>query len=133
MRASEKIKSKLKKNGGSAFIELLRGNKTDLYFVTENTYWSKGLGNIIGRGYKMFDILEDESFRFPKKSIPKGNARNYKLGQEKCDIHTAAGILGYKYYNKEDGDSIYDPMHIVSAILDWADVAKNVRGYIVFE
>lgn len=135
MRASVKIKNKLRKNGGLAFIELLRGNKTDLYFVTENTFWSKGLGNVIGRGYhfRMFDILQDESLRFPNRSVPKGNARNYKLGQKKCDIHTATGILGYKYYNKIDGDSIYDPMHIVSAILDWADIARNTRGYIVFK
>jgi hypothetical protein len=135
MKASEIIKTKLKNAGRKVIIPQLNGNKTDFYFVTDNTFWSRGLNTLIGKGYRfeMFDILEEESYRFPKRSIPKGNARKCKLGDDKCDMNTAIGILGYKYYNKRDGDSLFEPMHVISAILDWSGVAKNTRGYIVFK
>lgn len=134
MKASERIKAKLIKTGGKTQIKQLQGNVTDFYFVTNHTFWSKGLNSLIGNGYdfEMFDILEKESYRFHNRSIPKGNARNYKLGEEKCDMNTAIGILGYKYYKKKDGDSIFEPMHVIAAVLDWADVAKNNRGFIKF-
>ncbi len=134
MKASEIIIKKLKESGGRAIIEQLNGRKTDVYFEKNNTFWSEGLANLIGDGYyfSMFDILEEESYRFPNRSIRKGNARNYKLGESKCDMDTAIGILGYKYYKKNDGESIFEPMHVIAAILDWAGVAKNIRGYIVF-
>lgn len=134
MHASTIIKEKLKLFGGSATIEQLMGNKASFFFVTPNTFWSDGLYKLIDEGYsfKMFDILENESFRFPNRAIPKGNARMYKLGEEKCNMDTAIGILGYKYYNKIDGESIYEPMHVIAAVLEWAGLAKNNRGYIVF-
>jgi len=135
MKASKKIKTKLKNAGKKVIIPQLNGNKTDFYFITDNTFWSRGLNKLIGKGYgfEMYDILEKESYRFPNRSIPKGNARKYKLGDVKCDMNTAIGILGYKYFKKKDGDSIFEPMHVIAAVLDWANVAKNTRGYIVFK
>jgi hypothetical protein len=134
MLASQKIKSKLSACGGFAEIIQLNGNQITIYLVTENTFWSDGLYKIIGDGYcfSMFDILEKESLRFKNRMIPKGNARKYKLGEDHCDMDTAVGILGYKYYLKDAGDSIYEPMHVISAILEWADIAYNKRGYIQF-
>jgi hypothetical protein len=134
MLASQIIKNKLKSCGGSVDIIQLNGHKTTIYFVTENTFWSNGLYKLIDDGYNfsLFDILESESFRFNHRIIPKGNARKYKLGEEHCNMDTAVGILGYKYYLKQTGDSIYEPMHVISAILEWADIAYNKRGYILF-
>jgi len=134
MKASMIIKEKLKKSGGSAIVKQLNGNNNRFYFITPNSFWSEGLYKLLGNGYdfEMFDILEKESHRFSNKAIPKGNARINKLGEPKCDINTAIGILGYQYYHKKDGDSIFEPMHVISAVLEWAGLAKNQRGYIVF-
>jgi hypothetical protein len=134
MKASEIIKQKLRKAGNEVLIRQINGNVTNFYFVTDNTFWSDGLSKLLGNGYgfEMFDILEKESFRFKNRSIPKGNSRNYKLGEPKCDMNTAIGILGYKYYQKRTGESIFEPMHVIAAVLDWAGVAKNDRGYIRF-
>ncbi len=134
MKASEIIKQKLRKAGNEVSIRQLNGNITNFYFITDNTFWSDGLHKLLGNGYgfEMFDILEKESFRFKNRSIPKGNARIHKLGEPKCDMNTAIGILGYKYYQKRTGESIFEPMHVIAAVLDWADIAKNERGYITF-
>jgi hypothetical protein len=134
MKASEIIKEKLLNCGGEATIRQLNGNLATIYFVTPQTFWSNRLNKQIADGYdfRMFDILESESYRFPNRIMPKGNARNFKLGDFNCDMDTAIGILGYKYYNKNDGESLFEPMHVIAAVLDWAGVAKNERGYIMF-
>jgi hypothetical protein len=134
MTASQKIKNKLRSCGGTAEIIQLNGHKTNVYFVNQDTFWSDGLYKLIGQGYdfSLFDLLEKESYRFNYRIIPKGNARKYKLGEGLCTIDTAVGILGYKYYGKQTGESIYEPMHVISAILEWAEIAHNQRGYIQF-
>jgi hypothetical protein len=134
VNASEIIIKKLKSMGGHVDIKQLNGNITDFYFVKEDTFWSSGLYKLIDDGYlfNMFDLLEKESHRFENRCIPKGNARKYKLGEIGCSIDTAVGILGYLYYKKETGDSIYEPMHVIAAVLEWAGIAKNKRGYIQF-
>lgn len=134
MNASSIIIEKLKHCGNNANIKQINGNNTNLYFVTPNTFWSIGLNSLKGNGYhfELFDILEKESYRFPNRSIPKGNARSNKLGEINCDMNTAVGIIGYLYFKKYYGESIYEPMHVISAILDWAGVAINQRGFIQF-
>ena len=42
------------------------------------------------------------------------------------------GIFGYKYLKANTGESILDPIHVFSAILEYSGVAKNRRGYIEF-
>ena len=43
-------------------------------------------------------------------------------------------MVGYiaKYYaKKEYGESVFDPVFVLAAVLDWADIANNERGEIV--
>ena len=35
-----------------------------------------------------------------------------------------------EYYGKSEGESVFDPVFILAGILEWADIAKNGRGYI---
>ncbi len=134
-KASDIIKEKLNRLPNRvAHIEQINGSITNLYYITQDTFWSDNLNRLIGDGYsfELFDILQKESYRFHNNSIPKGNARFNKLGDVGCDMDTCTGILGYKFFNKSTGDSILDPIHVIAAILDWAGVAKNERGYIRF-
>lgn len=134
MSASLIIREKLKSVGNETKIKLLRGNVYSFYFVTPNTFWSDGLNIIKGNGYdfSLFDILEKESYRFKNQSIPKGNGRFNILGVPNCDMDTAVGILGYLFFRKFYGESILDPIHVISAILEWAGGAINQKGYIQF-
>jgi|SRR5690554_2037272 len=135
MKASDKIIKKLNEQPKKyAEITQLNGGKTNLFFVENNTFWSDNLNKLNNNGYdfKLFDILEQESYRFKDRKIPKGNARNNRLGDKNCDMDTVVGIFGYKYLNAKTGDSILEPTHVFAAILDWANVAKNIRGFIQF-
>ncbi len=137
MKASEIIINKLNRlPNGRASIKQLNSSITNFYFQSKNkkTFWSDHLHKLINEGYSfdLFDILENESFRFTNRKIPKGNARANKLGDSGCDLNTVVGILGYHYYKKSTGNSIYDPTHVIASVLEWAEVAINTRGYIQF-
>ena len=36
-----------------------------------------------------------------------------------------------KSSKKEHGESVFDPVFVLAAVLDWADIANNERGEIV--
>ena len=60
----------------------------------------------------------------------KGNGRNYKLGERNCDKTTVVGAValdrGYTI-----GNSVFDPVFVFAAILEWAGIAHNERGELV--
>ena len=65
-------------------------------------------------------------------SAQKGNGRNYKLGEPKCDDTTLVGYIGKHYAKRENGESVYDPIFVLVAVLEWAEIAHNRRGYVEF-
>ena len=60
----------------------------------------------------------------------KGMGRNFRLGEGNCTIDTVVGAIGYYYAGKQPGDSVFDPVFVMAAILDWAGIAHNRRGYL---
>ena len=41
------------------------------------------------------------------------------------------GYIATYYAKKEYGESVFDPVFVLAAVLDWADIANNERGEIV--
>ncbi|MDX9691260.1 MAG: hypothetical protein RBT45_02330, partial [Acholeplasmataceae bacterium] len=73
MKPSEIIIQKLSHEPNQvAHIRQLNKHMTNLYFVEKNTFWSDHLNKLMGKGYRfdMFDILAEESNRFPDRKIP---------------------------------------------------------------
>ena len=79
--------------------------------------------------YKVFDVIIELLINQGGKA-QKGNARNYKVGEEKCDENTVVGAIGINYFKKSYGESTFDPVFIMAAVLEWAGIAHNLRGYI---
>jgi len=117
-----------------AVIKKVNGKEMEFYFYKEQTFWSDHLKGSINDGYsfELFDILENESYKFPDRKIPKGNSKLYKLGEKSCNMDTAVGILGYKFFGKSEGSSVPDLIDVISGVLDWSGLAKNTRRYIQF-
>ena len=135
MLPSEIIRNKLNElENNTATIRQLNGGLTNFYLLDKDNFWSDNLNRLIGEGYPLtlFDILEKESIRFIDGKIPKGNARANKLGDKGCDMDTVSGIFGYLVLDRRTGESIHDPVHVFAAILAWAKIAENHRGYIKF-
>ena len=61
----------------------------------------------------------------------KGNGRNFKLGEPDCDETTVVGAIGYNYAHKKTGASVFDPVFVLAAVLEWAGIASNERGELI--
>ncbi|MBQ7565661.1 MAG: DUF2089 family protein [Oscillospiraceae bacterium] len=128
--ASEIVKAKLYENGGRVMIPLLQGELCDVSANGDGVSFSSSKLPITPPyRYTVFDIIVSTLAAQGGRAL-KGNGRNYKLGEDGCDENTVVGAIGYRYANAETGKSVFDPVFVLAAILDWAGIAKNRRGYL---
>ena len=130
-KASEIIKTKLKENGGKVTVHTARGLPCEIWVAADGiSFESDKLPIKPPYRFDVFDtvvqLLKQQNGR-----AKKGNGRNYKLGEENCDDTTVVGYIAKYYARKQDGDSVYDPVFVLAAVLEWADIAKNERGELV--
>ncbi len=127
-QASEIIKTKLKENGGRVIVHTARGLPCEICVAADGvSFVSDKLP--IKPPYR-FDVFDTVVELLKKRNgrARKGNGRNYKLGDENCDETTVVGYIAKHYAHKNDGESVYDPVFVLAAVLEWADIAKNERG-----
>lgn len=128
--ASEIIKAKLIDNGGHATVSTARGIPCEIYAAADGkSFTSDKLPIKPNYEYAVFDVIVDLLKR-QNGHARKGNGRNYKLGDPGCEENTVVGAValsrGYK-----PGESVYDPVFVFAAILEWAGIAKNGRGELI--
>ena len=129
--ASSIIKDKLISSNGKATIYTYNGTPYDIYLTKDGAgFTCKALPGVPYE-FKVFDyivaLLVKEGGR-AKKGYARG--KHDKVGSERCNEHTATGVIALEYYGKSIGDSVFDPVFILAGILEWADIAKNERGYL---
>lgn len=130
MKASEIIRKKLEESSNeSAIITLYNGEKFIVkmwngdYFVSEKLPFQQVT-------FDIFDIVVDFLESQPNFKARKGGCRNSKVGEDKCTKDTVMYAIATKYYGKFEGESSYDPLFVIAAILEWAGIAKNGHGFI---
>ena len=79
--------------------------------------------------YRVFDVVVDLLIEQGGRAR-KGNGRNYKLGEKNCDKTTVVGAVALDRGNRI-GDSVFDPVIVFAAVLEWAGIARNERGELV--
>lgn len=127
-KASEIIKTKLKRNGGRAIIYLLRGEPCEICVASDGiSLLSDKLPIKPPYQFSVFDTIV-ELLISQNGRARKGDGRKYKLGEENCDDSTVVGYIARHYSGKQNGDSVFDPVFVLAAVLEWADIAKNERG-----
>ncbi len=129
-KASDIIKAKLMENGGKVTVYTLQGLPCIIKAAPDGcSFTSDKLPITPPYRYDVFDVVVEALISQGGKA-PKGNGRNYKLGDSECDETTVVGSIGINYTKAETGKSIYDPVFVLAAVLDWAGIAHNERGYI---
>lgn len=129
-KASEIIKAKLLDNGGRVIVHTARGLPCEIIADSDGkSFVSKKLPVKPPYEYKVFDAIVDLLIANGGRAR-KGNGRNYKLGHPECDENTVAGIVAI-YAGKKPGESVYDPVFVLAAVLEWAGIASNERGELV--
>ena len=126
--ASEIIKAKLMENGGRAIVYTARGLPCEIWADADGkSFVSNKLPIKPNYEYSVFDVIVELLLENGGRAR-KGNGRNYKLGEPECDETTVVGVVAKKYAGKKSGESVFDPVFVFAAILEWAGIAHNERG-----
>ena len=129
-KASEIIKAKLKENGGHATVYTARGLPCEIYAEADGkTFTSDKLPIKPAYEYAVFDVIVD-LLREQGGRARKGNGRNFKLGDPGCEETTVVGAIA-KYRGRKAGESVFDPVFVMAAVLEWAGIAQNGRGELI--
>jgi len=130
-KASDIVKRKLMENGGRVIVHTARGLPCEVQATPDGrSFLSNKLPLNPPYQYEVFDVIVDLLIAQGGRAR-KGNGRNYKLGEAECDETTVVGAIGYNYAHAETGKSVYDPVFVLAAILEWAGIASNERGELV--
>lgn len=130
-KASDIIKRKLMENNGRVTVYTVRGLPCEIRAASDGvSFLSNKLPINPPWRYEVFDVIVDLLISQGGRAR-KGNGRNYKLGETECDETTVVGAIGYQYAHAESGKSVYDPVFVLAAVLEWAGIANNERGELV--
>ena len=130
-KASEIIKTKLKENGGRVIVNTARGLPCDIAVAADGvSFISNKLPINPPYRFEVFDYIVDLLLKNGGKA-KKGNGRNYKLGEAGCTENTVIGYISKHYAGKRPGESVFDPVFVFAAVLEWAGIAWNERGELV--
>lgn len=127
-KASEIIKAKLKEAGGRVVVRTVNDLPCEIRASEDGkTFTSDKLPVRPTYGYEVFDVIV-ELLLSQGGRAKKGNGRSRKLGEPQCDETTVVGAVAKNYAGKANGDSVFDPVFALAAVLDWAGIAHNQRG-----
>ena len=130
-KASDIIKAKLAANGGHATVYTLQGLPCQIWANADGkSFDCDKLPVSPSYTFDTFDLIVD-LLRSQNGRARKGNGRSHRLGEPECDDTTIVGIIAEKCSGKKIGDSVFDPVFVFAAILDWAGIASNERGELV--
>lgn len=125
------IKEKLNDNNGRAIIRLYQGDSCAIWF-DEN---GKGLvspkippaNQLV---WEAFDAAVEVVLNNGGKAV-KGKARSgAKLGSDDLPLNSVEGYIAHKVHGVKEGETAFGPGFVICAVLDWADICKNERGYL---
>ena len=129
-KASDIVREKLLVNGGTAVIPLQKGDFCTITSTDNGRAFTSDKLNRHNFKYEfsVFDLLK----KSPQRKAKKGNAhgKGDKVGYGRCTADTVVGTIAIHYFGKKPGESCFDPVFVLAAVLEWAGIAKNGWGYI---
>lgn len=130
-KASDIVKQMLIEHNGRAIVHTARGLPCEVKVASDGiSFLSNKLPGNPPYRYEVFDVIVDLLISQGGRAR-KGNGRNSKLGEPDCDETTVVGAIAYNYAHKKAGTSVFDPVFVLAAILEWAGIADNERGELV--
>jgi len=127
----KRIKTKLNEIGGRASIPLYSGDLCEIGFD------SNGKGLVSTKIpvpnqllWEVFDAAVEVVIQNGGKAM-KGKARSgAKLGSDDLPLDSVEGYIAHKVHGAKTGETAFGPGFVVAAILDWAEICNNERGYL---
>ncbi len=129
-KASDIVRSKLYENSGRATVYSVTGKPYIIRAAKDGrSFLCSELPIKPPLTYDVFDVIVDLLLR-EGGSARKGMGRNSPLGEGGCTEDTVVGAIGKYYFKAPTGKYVFDPVFVLAAVLDWADIARNERGYL---
>lgn len=127
----KKIKEKLNSSNGIVTIPLYSGDSCDIWFDEgDRGLVSPKIPPTNQLGWETFDAAVEVVINNGGKA-KKGNAQSgARLGSEKLMINSVEGYIAHKVHGVQEGETAFGPGFVICAILDWAEICKNERGYL---
>lgn len=129
-KASDIIRNKLYENGGKATVYSVSGKAYVIKASGDGkTFLCNELPIKPPFSYEVFDCIVELLIR-EGGSARKGMGRNFRLGEGNCTEDTVVGYIGAHYFGANYGTYVFDPVFVLAAVLEWAGIARNERGYL---
>ena len=131
-KASDIVREKLLASSGTAVISLQRGEPCTIMLVDKGRAITSDKLNGFRDELSVFDVIVELLQHSPQGKARKGNSRGLedKVGRGRCTADTVVGAIAIHYFGKKTGESCFDPVFVLAAVLEWAGIAKNGQGYI---
>ncbi len=125
------IKEKLNNCDGKTTIRLLRGDDCEIWFRNDG----QGLVSPkIPPANQLIWPAFDAAIEIVMKNngrTKKGNAQSgAKLGSDKLPLDSVEGYIANKIHGVKVGQSAFGPGFVICAILEWAGICRNEKGYL---
>ncbi|MCT4660942.1 MAG: DUF2089 domain-containing protein [Tissierellales bacterium] len=129
-----KIKEKLNESGGKASIPLYSGDLCDIaYDANGQGLISTKIPPIDQLIWKAFDAAVEIVIKNNGKAM-KGKARSgARLGSDGLTLDSVEGYIAYKVHGVKIGETAFGPVFVIAAVLDWAEICSNGRGYLTIK
>jgi hypothetical protein len=63
--------------------------------------------------------------------MKKGKSRSgAKLGSDDLPLDSIEGCIAHKVHGVQIGKTAFGPGFVIAAVLDWAEICNNERGYL---
>ena len=131
-KASNIVQEKLLTSGGTAIIPLQQGGPCTISLTDHGRAITSDKLNGFQYELSVFDVIVELLQHSPQGKARKGNSRGQKdkVGHGRCTSDTVVGAIAIHYFGKKTGESCFDPVFVLAAILEWVGVAKNGRGFL---
>ncbi|OCA98716.1 nuclease-related domain-containing protein [Clostridium beijerinckii] len=132
---TRKIREKLDESGGHASIKLFRGDSCEISYDSNKN-------GLVSPKIPVPDQLTWESFNAAVEVVinnggkaPKGSARSKgaRLGNDKLPMNSVEGYVAHKVHGVKEGQSAFGPGFVIYAILDWAGICNNEKGFLTIK
>ncbi|MEI7616782.1 MAG: DUF2089 family protein [Actinomycetota bacterium] len=125
------IKEKLNASGGQANVPLYNKDNCDIkYDTTGKGLISTKIPPANQLTWEAFDAAVEVVIKNNGKA-EKGKARSgAKLGSDGLSLDSIEGYIAHKVHNVQIGATAFGPGFVIAAVLDWAEICHNQRGYL---
>lgn len=119
-KASDIVREKLLESGGTAAISLQRGEPCTIILVDKGRAITSDKLNGFQYELSVFDVIVELLQHSPQGKARKGNSRGLedKVGRGHCTADTVVGAIAIHYFGKKPGESCFDPVFVLAAVLE---------------